>query len=408
MNRFATPIYHSMPRVLQIINRLNLGGPTFIAGYLTAYLGDGYETMLLAGLKDDSEESSEFIVRNMGITPRYINKMRREINWKDDREAYKEIDAIIKEFKPDIVHTHAAKAGTLGRLAAINNNVPVILHTFHGHVFEGYFGKLKTAIFLNIERYLARKTSGIIAISNVQKEELSKKFRVAPDKKSFVIPLGIDLEKFQTNQQAKRSEFRQQYRLSDDTIAVGIIGRIVPIKNHQLFLDCWKNILSQTTKKVHAFIIGDGEDRDAVFEYCQQLNLSFNTNSEFNEINTITFTSWIIDIDIPVAGLDIIALTSNNEGTPVSLIEAQAAGKAVVSTNVGGISDIVIEGETALLAPKEDREEFSKYLLELIENETLRNKMANRSPSFANDSFGYMKMVENHRDLYMRLLSQKR
>jgi glycosyltransferase involved in cell wall biosynthesis len=216
------------------------------------------------------------------------------------------------------------------------------------------------------------------------------------------------LEKFQTNQQAKRSKFRQQYRLNDDTIAVGIIGRIVPIKNHQLFLDCWKNILSQTTKKVHAFIIGDGEDRDAVFEYCQQLNLSFNTNSEFNEINTITFTSWIIDIDIPVAGLDIIALTSNNEGTPVSLIEAQAAGKAVVSTNVGGISDIVLEGETALLSPKEDRAEFSKNLLELIENETLRNKMANRSPSFANDSFGYMKMVENHRDLYMRLLSQKR
>ena len=408
MNRFATPIYHSMPRVLQIINRLNLGGPTFIAGYLTAYLGDGYETMLLAGQKDDSEESSEFIVRNMGITPRYINKMRREINWKDDREAYKEIDAIIKDFKPDIVHTHAAKAGTLGRLAAINNNVPVILHTFHGHVFEGYFGKLKTAIFLNIERYLAIKSSGIIAISNVQKEELSKKFRVAPDKKSFVIPLGIELEKFQTNQQEKRSKFRQQYQLSDDTVAVGIIGRIVPIKNHQLFLDSWKKILAQTTKKVHAFIIGDGEDRDAIFEYCQQLNLAFNSVSEFNEINTVTFTSWIIDIDIPVAGLDIIALTSNNEGTPVSLIEAQAAGKAVVSTNVGGISDIVIEGKTALLSPKEDREAFSKNLLELIENETLRNKMAAQSPSFANDSFGYMKMVENHRDLYSRLLGQKR
>jgi glycosyltransferase involved in cell wall biosynthesis len=397
-----------MPRVLQIINRLNLGGPTFIAGYLTAYLGDGYETMLLAGQKDDSEESSEFIVRNMGITPRYINKMRREINWKDDREAYKEIDAIIKEFKPDVVHTHAAKAGTLGRLAAINNNVPVILHTFHGHVFEGYFGKLKTAFFLNIERYLARKSSGIIAISNVQKEELCEKFKVAPNNKSFVIPLGIDLEKFQTNQLEKRNDFREKYRLSDDTIAIGIIGRIVPIKNHQLFLDCWKKILSQTTKKVHAFIIGDGEDRDAIFEYCQKLNLSFNTTSEFNEINTITFTSWIIDIDIPVAGLDIIALTSNNEGTPVSLIEAQAAGKAVVSTNVGGISDIVIEGETALLSPKEDREAFSKNLLELIENEFLRNKMATRSPSFAKGSFGYMKMVKNHRELYMCLLSQKR
>jgi glycosyltransferase involved in cell wall biosynthesis len=397
-----------MPRVLQIINRLNLGGPTFIAGYLTAYLGEGYETMLLAGQKDDSEESSEFIVRNMGITPRFINNMRREINWKDDRIAYQEIDKIIKDFKPDIVHTHAAKAGTLGRLAAINNKVPVILHTFHGHVFEGYFGKLKTAIFLNIERFLAWKTSGIIAISNVQKEELSQKFKVATDKKSFVIPLGIDLEKFQTNQVEKRNAFRAQYQLSEDTIAVGIIGRIVPIKNHQLFLDCWKKILSQTTKKVHAFIIGDGEDRDVVFEYCNKLNLNYNAGSDYNQQNTITFTSWIIDIDTPVAGLDIIALTSNNEGTPVSLIEAQAAGKAVVSTNVGGISDIVIKGETALLSPKEDREAFSKNLLELIENESLRKKMAAVSPTHAEGAFGYMKMVENHRQLYKKLLSEKR
>ena len=397
-----------MPRVLQIINRLNLGGPTFIAGYLTAYLGEGYETMLLAGQKDESEESSEFIVRNMGITPRYINKMRREINWKDDRAAYQEIDAIIKEFKPDIVHTHAAKAGTLGRLAAINNNVPVILHTFHGHVFEGYFGKLKTAVFLNIERFLAKKSSGIIAISQVQKQELSRRFKIASENNSFVIPLGIELEKFQTNQQEKRNTFRKQYLLSDDTIAVGIIGRIVPIKNHQLFIDSWKEVLSQTTKKVHAFIVGDGEDRDEIFEYCKQLNLNYNAGSDYNQLNTITFTSWIIDIDVAVAGLDIIALTSNNEGTPVSLIEAQAAGKAVVSTNVGGISDILIEGETALLSPKENREEFSKNLLKLIENESLRTNMASLSPTYAKESFGYMKMVENHRQLYMKLLSEKR
>jgi glycosyltransferase involved in cell wall biosynthesis len=397
-----------MPRVLQIINRLNLGGPTFIAGYLTAYLGEGYDTMLLAGQKDDSEESSEFIVRNMGITPRYINKMRREINWKDDRAAYQEIDAIIKEFKPDIVHTHAAKAGTLGRLAAINNNVPVILHTFHGHVFEGYFGKLKTAVFLNIERFLAKKSSGIIAISQIQKQELSLRFKIASENKSFVIPLGIELEKFQTNQQEKRNTFRKRYLLSDDTIAIGIIGRIVPIKNHQLFIDSWKEVLSQTTKKVHAFIIGDGEDRDEIFEYCKQLNLNYNAGSDYNQLNTITFTSWIIDIDVAVAGLDIIALTSNNEGTPVSLIEAQAAGKAVVSTYVGGISDIVIEGETALLSPKENREEFSKNLLKLIENESLRTNMASISPAYAKESFGYMKMVENHRQLYMKLLSEKR
>jgi glycosyltransferase involved in cell wall biosynthesis len=396
-----------MPKVLQIINRLNLGGPTFIAGYLTAYLSPDYETKLVAGQKDDSEESSEFIVRNMGIEPVYIDNMRREINFKDDRAAYLQIDKIIKEFKPDIVQTHAAKAGTLGRLAAINNNVPVILHTFHGHVFEGYFGKLKTAIFLNIERYLAYKSSGIIAISNAQKEELSKKFKITSPEKTFVIPLGIQLEKFQNNQEEKRMIFRGKYQILDDTIAVGIVGRIVPIKNHQLFLDAWKILLGQTNKKVHAFIIGDGEDKDIIYNYCRELNLTFNTPDDSVEESTITFTSWIIDIDVAVAGLDVIALTSNNEGTPISLIEAQAAGKAVVSTNVGGIQDIVSEGETALLSPKGDHQLFAKNLLEIIENETLRNSMAQKSPGFALQKFGYMRMVEDHQKLYTQLLSSR-
>lgn len=407
MNRFALNNSLKMPKVLQIINRLNLGGPTFIAGYLTAYLGPGFETKLIAGQKDDSEESSEFILRNMGIEPIYIDNMRREISWKNDRAAYLQIDKIIKEFKPDIIHTHAAKAGTLGRLAAINNNIPVVLHTFHGHVFEGYFGKLKTEIFIRIERYLASKTSGIIAISNTQKEELVRKFKITTAEKSFVIPLGIELEKFQTNQAEKRISFRLKYNLSEDTIAIGIIGRIVSIKNHKLFLDVWKNILPKTTKKIHAFVIGDGEDRDVIIDYCKKLNLGFNMAEHTEPNNTLTFTSWIIDIDVAVAGLDIIAITSNNEGTPISLIEAQAAGKAIVSTNVGGIQDIVIEGETALLSPKGDCELYAANLLELIENERLINKMQIKSPIFAQSKFGFMRMVKDHRNLYDELLSIK-
>ena len=141
-----------MPKVLRIINRLNLGGPTYNAAYLTAFLGPEYETLLVAGVKDDTEESSEFIIRSLGIEPRYIENMEREINFSKDYHAYKQLDKIIKEFKPDIVHTHAAKAGTLGRIAAWRNKVPVILHTFHGHVFHSYFGPSKTRVFIEIER----------------------------------------------------------------------------------------------------------------------------------------------------------------------------------------------------------------------------------------------------------------
>ncbi|HOS47146.1 MAG TPA: glycosyltransferase [Bacteroidia bacterium] len=393
-----------MPRVLQIINRLNLGGPTFIAGYLAAYLGEGYETMLVAGVKDDSEESSEYIVRDMGIEPVYIDNMRREINFKDDRAAYNQIDKIIKEFKPDIVQTHAAKAGTLGRLAAINNNVPVILHTFHGHVFEGYFSPLKTRIFLEIERYLAKRSSGIIAISNEQKKDLSGKFKIDKPERTFVMPLGIDLERFTVGQAEKRTNFRKAYQLDDETIAIGIIGRLVPIKNHQLFINSFAEVVKKTNKKVHAFIIGDGEIRAEVEQMTTTAGIKFNTPEKKEEGALLTFTSWIKDVDVPVAGLDIIALTSINEGTPVSLIEAQAAGKAIVSTEVGGIRDIVIENKTALLSKLNEPEMLLTNMLEVIENEILRNDLSKNGPAFALSKFGYMRMVNDHKELYKTLL----
>jgi glycosyltransferase involved in cell wall biosynthesis len=393
-----------MPRVLRIINRLNLGGPTYNVAYLTAHLGNDYETLLVAGMKDDSEESSEFIINQLDIKPVYIKNMKREISLKSDFAAYKEIDQIIKNFKPDIVHTHAAKAGTVGRLAAIHNKVPVVLHTFHGHVFQGYFGPTKTKIFLEIERYLARRTSGIIAISNEQKKELIGKYKITSENKASIVQLGLDLSKFKTDTTSKRENFRKTYSINDETIAIGIIGRLVPIKNHLLFLKAWKEVNFKTNKKIHAFIIGDGEDREKIQLQCKELGLEFNTpDHHSNDIN-LTFTSWILDIDKAIAGLDIIALTSNNEGTPVSLIEAQAGGKAIVSTNVGGIKDIVLEGKTALLTEPEDVQSFSKNMMELIEDEELRKSMNQLGPEFANENFGFERLIKDMRQLYERFL----
>ncbi|MFP5471266.1 MAG: glycosyltransferase, partial [Bacteroidia bacterium] len=158
-------------RVLRIINRFNIGGPTYNAAYLTKYLPEEYETLLLGGVKDEGEDSSEYILENLGIKPMLIEEMKRPINLKDDYLAYKKVRQIIKEFKPHIVHTHASKAGLVGRLAAIHSNVPIIVHTFHGHVFHSYFGRLKTFVFKSIERYLAKKSTKIIAISKEQKHE---------------------------------------------------------------------------------------------------------------------------------------------------------------------------------------------------------------------------------------------
>ncbi|HXU26767.1 MAG TPA: glycosyltransferase, partial [Bacteroidia bacterium] len=217
-----------MPRVLRIINRFNLGGPAYNVAFLTKYLAPEYETLLIGGEKEPDEDSSLFIFKEMGLEPLVINEMSRSVNFLQDIKAYYRIKKIIKEFKPDIVHTHAAKAGALGRLAAHSCKVPVIIHTFHGHVFHSYFGKFKTAVYKNIERFLAKKSSVIIAISEKQKHELCIEHKIVSIEKTKVVPLGFDLTKFSDNQVGKRKTFREKYQIEEDEICVVIIGRLAP------------------------------------------------------------------------------------------------------------------------------------------------------------------------------------
>ncbi len=399
------PKYHPvMPKVLRIINRLNLGGPTYNASYLSKYLQGGYETLLLSGMIDDSEASSAFIAEEMGLQPRYIPNMHRSINPLKDRKALKSIKSVIREYKPDIVHTHAAKAGALGRLAAIQCKVPVIVHTFHGHVFHSYFNPIKTRVFLGIERYLGKRTTRIIAISNLQKQELSETFKVAPPEKFSVIPLGFDLKRFQEDVDVKRKAFREKYNLDDHEIAIGIIGRLVPVKNHRLFLEVVQSLADEMQKPFRAFIIGDGEERQHIEQMAVDMQIPFAKERFEAEKKLLTFTSWIKDIDYAYAGLDIVALTSLNEGTPVSLIEAQAAEKPIISTAVGGIEDVVKIGETALLSPSNDVKGMRDNLKKLLNNEGMRNQMGQNAFAYTNEKFHYMRLVKDIQHLYDTLL----
>jgi glycosyltransferase involved in cell wall biosynthesis len=393
-----------MPKVLRIINRFNLGGPTYNVSYLTKYL-EGYETLLVGGEKDESEDSSTFITSSLGIEPVIIEEMKRKIDPRQDIAAYKKIKNIIKEYKPDIVHTHASKAGTLGRLAAFSCKVPKVVHTFHGHVFHSYFGVATTTFYKNIERYLAKRSDAIIAISEKQKIELSQIHNICSPNKIKVIPLGFDLIKFNSNIENKRLNFRTKYELNNDTICIGIIGRLVPVKNHKLFLEAFSKLTHQTTKKVKAFIIGDGELRDNLFELCKSLNLSYSYINQPNNEAQVIFTSWIKEVDVVLAGLDVAALTSFNEGTPVSLIEAQACNKPIVTTNVGGIENVVIPNETALLCENNNVDAFFNALLKIVENDTLRNKMGNDGWTFVKDHFHYTRLCNDMRQLYDSLLA---
>ena len=391
-----------MPRILRILNRFNLGGPTYNAAYLSKYMPSEFETLLIGGQKAESEASSLHITEDLGLDPIVIPTMLRELNPKKDYESYLKIKEIIADFKPDIVHTHASKAGALGRLAAINSDVPHLVHTFHGHVFHGYFNPVKTKMYKTVERYLAKKTDRIVTISNIQKTELGVEHRICPLDKIEVIPLGFDLNRFQVNQEENRNTFRIKYQLKEDTVAIGIIGRLVPIKNHELFLKGIQFIKKNSKIKIQAFIIGDGESRNTIEEQAKKLGLSFD-----NKANTgvdILFTSWIKKVDAALSGLDLVALTSLNEGTPVSLIEAQAAEKAIVTTNVGGIENVVLPNKSALLSEIDDENGFCKNLIKLVDDSIMRMEFSKAGKDFVFNNFHYNRLVKDTTELYHKIL----
>jgi glycosyltransferase involved in cell wall biosynthesis len=390
-----------MPKVLRIINRFNLGGITYNVSYLSKYLPSEYETLLVGGPEEDGESSSLHITDSLGLKPVIIPDLNREISLVKDHKAYKEIKKLIREFKPDIVHTHASKAGAIGRLAAISCKVPVIVHTFHGHVFHSYFGEFKTDLYKKVERYLAKRSSAIVTNSEKLKKELSEEFEIAPANKIHVVPLGFDLEKFQKDQDKKRKEFRSKYKIKDDEIAICIIGRLVPIKYHELFIDAIEHITKHSSKKIKAIIVGDGETRQYLESYLLDKHLVFCSEADKNCL--FDFIGWQKDVDVVLAGCDLVALSSKNEGTPVSLIEAQAAGKFIVTTNVGGVKDI-LHSECGFVS--ENDEEFKSLLLKSVEDLDTLNQKAKAGIAFANERFSYKRLVNDMDTLYKKLLSK--
>lgn len=385
-----------MPKILRIINRFNLGGITYNVSYLSRYMPSEFETLLIGGPEEESEESSLFIPQSMGLNPLIIEELRRSINPLNDYRAYKRIKKIIKEFKPDVVHTHASKAGAIGRLAAHSCGVPVIVHTFHGHVFNGYFSPLKTSVFKVIERFLAKRSKAIVAISDIQKKELTEIHRICEKEKMHVVPLGFDLERFYKDADNKRKFFRSKFRVQDNEIAIGIIGRLAPIKNHFLFIDSIDHILKNSDKKIKALIIGDGETRGELEEYIK---------TKITRPDVFVFTSWIKEVDVALAGLDLVCLTSKNEGTPVSLIEAQAAGKFIVTTNVGGIKDILQPG-AGLLSELGNDSAYKQNLLEAVNNFDTLSQLSGEIRDNTVKKFSYTRLCTDMGQLYNQLLKK--
>ncbi|MDQ2753850.1 MAG: glycosyltransferase, partial [Bacteroidota bacterium] len=355
-------------KLFLIINRLVLGGNTADAVSLAHRLSGKYNITIVYGEKETDEiEVSSFIQNYPEITFIKIPSLHRAIHPFYDAKAYRRLLLLLKKHRPQIVHTHGFKSGLLGRWAARKTRVPVIIHTYHGHLFHSYYNRFVSSLICLIEKRLATFTTGIIAISPQQAFELTEVYRIAPASKISTIYLGIDKNDYPLS----GNGLRKQYNIPDDVIIIAIIGRLVPIKNHSLFIKIAEQIVKEETK-VCFFIIGDGYKKRHIQKGLSQRQLAWQEGTEQNKGSAIYFTSWITNIASSLNDIDIVLLTSLNEGTPVSLLEAQLFGKPVVTTNTGGVRDSLLANETGFLIPNFCAEEAVKQLKQLIDDKALR------------------------------------
>ena len=409
-------------KIARIIARLNVGGPARHVVWLTGGLQDAeFQSVLLTGTVPAGEDDMSWFAEANGVVPRYIPEMSRELSLNDAISLWKTYREFRRE-KPDIIHTHTAKAGTVGRLAGffyrwltwktlLGRPRPVkFVHTFHGHVFHSYYSRRKTGFFLFIEKMLARlATDKIIVISQKQYEEIHREFGVGKADQFRIIPLGIDLSHFERALE-KRGLLRREIGAGDDEILVGLVGRLTEIKNHSLFLkvaQIYKEQGNSGLPPLRFLIIGDGHLREALEKEAATLNLQ----------DVVAFLGNRNDTDVVYAGLDIVALTSNNEGTPLSLIEAMANERAVISTAVGGVFDLLgrpaeeKDGFTICergirTAPK-TAETFFKGLIYLADNEKLRSETGKRGQDFVFSNYSKERLIMEIKQLYCDLFREK-
>ncbi|WP_153798245.1 glycosyltransferase family 4 protein [Foetidibacter luteolus] len=394
--------------LLFLLNRLVIGGQSLDTIPLAHYLAKkNFTVNVVYGDKQPDEEDALFLLKKFPIhNVQKIKHLKRTVNPLKDVLAFIEIYRLIKKIKPDIVHTHGAKSGLIGRLAARMAGVKVIAHTFHGHIFHSYYNSFVSLLVKKAEQFLGSISTAIVAISPFQKNELTGVYKIAPPQKIHVIPLGSDPANYIQDSEIHRASFRKQYNLSENEIAIGIIGRMVPVKNQALFVEVVALMMKNGSPNLRFFLVGDGELKPVLQRQLSQAGIVWAEQGN-NPAAPVIFTSWVDDITQVLHGLDIVALTSLNEGTPLSLIEAQLCSKPIVATNVGGVRDTISEGETGLLVNSFSPEDFAEKLNLLIQSPSLRQSMGQKGRIFATQKFSRQREVEQTKQLYYDCLKQK-
>jgi glycosyltransferase involved in cell wall biosynthesis len=390
-------------KILRIIARLNVGGPARHVVILDQGLQSrGHDTLLIHGTIEPGEASLESDVEKAGIRAKKIPELGRRVRVLGDMTALAQIIKLAFQERPDVVHTHTAKAGTLGRIAAFVFNATrpssrrcIVVHTFHGHVFHGYFGPVVNTIVRLIEYLLAKLTTRIVTISQRQYLEITDGLRIAPASRTVVIPLGLNLDQL-FGIGAASSNDRESLGIAPEDIVVGYIGRMVPIKDLGTLIRGFGEAL-RGHPRLWLMLAGGGPLRESLRQLTHECRVS----------NRVLFRDWTDDLPRLYGTMDICALTSLNEGTPVAAIEAMAAGKPVVSTAVGGVPDVVQHGVTGLLVPPRDPSALASAIAQLCSEPELRRRMGEAGRRRAAE-YTSERLVRDVERLYIAALAQAR
>ncbi|MBZ0275680.1 MAG: glycosyltransferase [Anaerolineae bacterium] len=380
-------------RVMRVITRLNVSSPTIHAILLSDRLGaPDYETLLVCGPVEADDGDMAYLAEQYHVVPTIIPELRRPIHLLHDIGAVWKLYRLMRDFRPDVVHTHTAKAGFAGRLAARLAGVPVILHTFHGHNFQGYFSPLWTRIFIWLERTAARWSDTIITLTETLRRELAEEYHITRRANITVLPLGLDMSPFMRIPR-HCCDFRQQWHIPPDVPLIGIVGRLAEVKNHALFLEAALQIRHERPQ-AHFVIVGDGESRPKIEAQIHQLGLE----------SAVTLTGWQRDLPPVYSDLDVLVVSSLNEGTPVPIIEALVAECPVVATAVGGLPDMLDHGALGVLVPPQDAAALAQAVLATLDNPP----DSSRARAVMLDRYGIDRLVSDLGSLYRGLLNRKR
>lgn len=389
--------------VIRVITRLNIGGPSIQATRLTTALEPhGFTTRLLHGRLGDGEGDMSYLIAP-GADAVFVPSLCRPLAPLDDVRTLVRLYRELSRLQPAIVHTHMAKAGMLGRLAAAAYNLTRgsaprarVIHTYHGHVLEGYFSAVMTTVFITLERMLAGASDAIVAISPAIRDELLDRHHIGVAAQYRVVPLGFDLAPFAAVDDEARAVARRELDLPAGAPVITTVGRLTAIKQHRLFLDVIKRVVAAHPDAM-ALVAGDGELRSELESYAASLGMTGN----------VRFLGWRRDLATIYGATDVFLLTSRNEGTPVALIEAMASGVPGVSTDVGGVKDVIDSPDVGLLAPFGDAGALAAHVNALVADPARRSAMGARARAGVITRYSIDRLVADIAALYRDLLRER-